>query len=102
MPSGDFRLHAKAKTSTETTSAILIMVTIVAPCRMWRAQDCARHIRHGATIVTMMRIALVVSVLVFAFACSRKSPEGMSQLRDEFVYQMLAFSPTTATQAGYH
>jgi uncharacterized protein (DUF885 family) len=50
----------------------------------------------------MMRIALVVSMLVFAFACSRKSPEGMSQLRDEFVYRMLAFSPTTATQAGYH
>jgi uncharacterized protein (DUF885 family) len=52
--------------------------------------------------VTMMRIALVVSMLVFAVACSRKAPAGISQLRDEFVYQMLAFSPTTATQAGYH
>jgi uncharacterized protein (DUF885 family) len=50
----------------------------------------------------MMRIALVVSMLVFALACSRKAPDAMSQMRDEFVYQMLAFSPTTATQAGYH
>ena len=49
-----------------------------------------------------MRMALVVSLLVLAVACGRKAPEGMSQLRDEFVYQMLAFSPTTATQAGYH
>ncbi len=45
---------------------------------------------------------MVVSMLVLAFGCSRKAPDAMSQLRDEFVYQMLAFSPTTATQAGYH
>ncbi len=35
--------------------------------------------------------------------CGRKPPgQALAELRDEFVYQVLAFSPTAATQAGYH
>ncbi len=40
--------------------------------------------------------------MVLAAGCSRKPPESLAQLRDEFVYELLAFSPTTATQVGYH
>ena len=34
--------------------------------------------------------------------CSRQPPETLAGLRDEFVYETLAFSPVAATQAGYH
>lgn len=35
-------------------------------------------------------------------SCGRKPPESFSQLAEEFVHEVLAFSPTAATQAGYH
>jgi uncharacterized protein (DUF885 family) len=50
----------------------------------------------------MLSRGLLVLILIAAFGCSRKTPEGLSQFRDELVYQMLVFSPTTSTQAGYH
>jgi uncharacterized protein (DUF885 family) len=50
----------------------------------------------------MVRTILVLSIMIFAAGCSRKQPEGLAQLREEFVFQQLAFSPTLATQAGFH
>jgi uncharacterized protein (DUF885 family) len=50
----------------------------------------------------MVRTILVLSIMTFAVGCSRKQPESLAQLREEFVFQQLAFSPTLATQAGYH
>ena len=50
----------------------------------------------------MSRTILVLSIMTFALGCSRKQPESLAQLREEFVFQQLAFSPTLATQVGYH
>ncbi len=40
--------------------------------------------------------------MVLAAGCSRKPAESLSQLRDEFVYGALSFSPVAATSVGYH
>jgi len=40
--------------------------------------------------------------MVLAIGCGRKSADNFGQLRDEFVYESLAFSPTAATASGYH
>ena len=45
---------------------------------------------------------LLPLIVVLTVGCSRKAPEGLAQLRDEFVYEQLSFSPVTATQVGYH
>jgi uncharacterized protein (DUF885 family) len=45
---------------------------------------------------------LLPLVVMIAVGCSRKPPESLAQLRDEFVYEQLSFSPVTATQVGYH
>jgi len=41
-------------------------------------------------------------VMALAAGCNRRPPETLAGLRDEFVYETLAFSPVAATQAGYH
>ncbi len=45
-------------------------------------------------------VLLIVSV--FLMGCNRNPGERLAQLRDELVYEQLAFSPVTATQTGYH
>jgi uncharacterized protein (DUF885 family) len=50
----------------------------------------------------MMRKKLPVLLVLIALCCSRKPPQSMSQLTEEFVYEHLSFSPVLATQVGYH
>ena len=50
----------------------------------------------------MGKIGLLALILVLAAGCSRKPADSFGQLRDEFVYESLAFSPTAATASGYH
>ncbi len=50
----------------------------------------------------MTRIAWIVPIAAVLAGCSRKPPETVTQLAEEFVYEVLAFSPNLATQAGYH
>jgi len=45
---------------------------------------------------------LFLMIVVLTAGCTRKPPENLGQLRDEFVYQVLSFSPVLATQCGYH
>jgi uncharacterized protein (DUF885 family) len=41
-------------------------------------------------------------IMVITLGCTRKPLENLAQLRDEFVYEALSFSPVLATQCGYH
>ncbi len=50
----------------------------------------------------MVKIAWIVLVSGLLLGCSRKPPETVSQLSEEFVFEVLAFSPNMATQVGYH
>ena len=50
----------------------------------------------------MGKIGLLALIMVLATGCGRKSADNFGQLRDEFVYESLAFSPTAATASGYH
>ena len=48
-------------------------------------------------------LVIALAAVVGMVGCGRKSPgQALAELRDEFVYEVLAFSPTAATQAGYH
>jgi uncharacterized protein (DUF885 family) len=61
------------------------------------------HLRdQGATITAMPGKLLLPLIVVLTMGCSRKPSESVAQLRDEFVYRLLSFSPVTATQVGYH
>jgi len=50
----------------------------------------------------MLRNIAVIGLSLALIACSRGSKDDLASLREEFVYQALAFSPSSATQAGYH
>jgi uncharacterized protein (DUF885 family) len=50
----------------------------------------------------MKKAALIVIMLVGFSACSRRPPESLAQLAEEFVYEQLSFSPSLASQSGYH
>jgi len=50
----------------------------------------------------MDRTTVVVFSLICIVGCQRRTAESLPHLAEEFVYQQLAFSPSLATQAGYH
>src|SRR5882757_7960469 len=54
------------------------------------------------TILTMaLRGVLFLSILLFA-GCGKNPSEKLAQISEEFVYGVLAFSPSAATGAGLH
>ena len=50
----------------------------------------------------MAKYAGLISLILFAVGCGKSPSEKLTSLSEEFVYNSLAFSPSSATAAGYH